>query len=100
MLEYVKIIKEDPYKLGFVDEISPKEWEPLINNKLSEYKESAYIDSAIKIDNIVVVLELNPEDNDQDSSKYIEKEKKLFEKYYKRILEDISSSEFYDLYIK
>ena len=100
MLEYVKIIKKDPYTLGFVDENSPKEWEPLINDKLSEYKESAHVDSVIKIDNILVVLELNPEDSNQTSLEYVEEEKKLFEEYYKRILEDIASSEFYDLYIK
>ncbi|MCZ3367182.1 MULTISPECIES: hypothetical protein [Methanobacterium] len=100
MLEYVKTIKEDPYKLGFVDENSPKEWEPIINHKLLEYKESAYVDSIIKIDNIVVILELNPQDGDLNNPEYIKEERKLFENYYKRILEDIASSEFYDLYIK
>ncbi|MEL7668926.1 hypothetical protein [Methanobacterium sp.] len=100
MLEYVKTIKEDPYKLGFVDESSPKEWGPIINHKLLEYKESAYVDSIIKIDNIVVILELNPQDDDLNRPEYIKEEKKLFENYYKRILEDIASSEFYDLYIK
>ena len=99
-MEYVKIIKEDPYKLGFVDEDSPKEWESLIDYKLSEYKEHAYVDSIIKIGNIVVILELKPQCNDLDSQEYIKKEKELFEKYYKRILEDIESSEFYDLCIK
>jgi len=100
MLKYVKIIKEDPYRLGFVDEDSPKEWEPIINVKLSEYKESAYVDSAIKIDNIVVILELNPPCNDLNISEYIGNKRKQFEDYYKRILEDIENSEFYDLYIK
>jgi hypothetical protein len=100
MLEYVKIIKENPYRLGFVDEDSPKEWEPIINVKLLEYKESAYVDSAIKIDNIVVILELNPPCNDLNISEYIGNERKQFEDYYKRILEDIENSEFYDLYIK
>ena len=100
MLEYVKTIKEDPYKLGFVDENSPKYWESIINHKLLEYKESAYVDSVLKIDNIVVILELNPQDEDINSPGYIEEERKLFENYYKRILEDIASSEFYDLYIE
>ena len=100
MLEYIKIIKEDPYKFGFVDEDSPQEWESIIDYKLSEYKEHAYVDSIIKIGNIVVILELKPHGNDLDSSEYIKKEKELFEKYYKRILEDIESSEFYDLCIK
>lgn len=99
-MEYIKIIKEDPYKLGFVDEDSPKEWESLIDYKLSEYKEHAYVDSIIKIGNIVVILELKPQGNDLDSPEYIKKEKELFKKYYKRILEDIESSEFYDLCIK
>ena len=100
MLEYVKTIKEDPYKLGFVDENSPKYWESIINHKLLKYKESAYVDSVLKIDNIVVILELNPQDEDINSPRYIEEERKLFENYYKRILEDIASSEFYDLYIE
>ncbi len=65
-----------------------------------EYKESAYVDSIIKIDNIIVILELNPQEDELDSPEYIKEERKLFENYYKRILEDISSSEFYDLYIK
>ncbi len=98
MLEYVKTVQEDPYKLGFVDENSPKEWKSIINHKLSEYKEFAYVDSRIKIDNIVVILELNPQNNDLNSPEYIKKERKQFEDYYKRILEDIECSEFYDLY--
>ena len=89
MLEYVKIIKEDRYKLGFVDEDSPKKWESIINDKLSEYKESAYVDYVIKIDNIVVILELNPRVNELDSLEYIGNERKQFEDYYKHILEDI-----------
>jgi hypothetical protein len=47
-----------------------------------------------------VILELNPQDNNLNNLEYIKEEKKLFEDYYKHILEDIASSEFYDLYIK
>ncbi|MGB9979524.1 hypothetical protein [Methanobacterium sp.] len=96
MLEYIKIIKENQYKLGFVDKNSPKEWKPIINDKLSEYPESAYIDSII-IDNIVVILELNPQSSDLDDIEYIEHERKQFEEYYKHIIENIKNLEFYDL---
>lgn len=65
-----------------------------------EYKESAYVDSIIKIDNIVMILELNPQDEDINSPEYIKEERKLFQNYYNRMLEDITCSEFYDLYIK
>ncbi|MGZ7109642.1 MAG: hypothetical protein ACXVHW_11775 [Methanobacterium sp.] len=94
MLEYVRMIKGDSYKLGFVDENSPKEWEWIINHKLSEYKERAYVDSTIKMDNIMVILELNPHLNDLE---YIKTEREQFEGYYERILADIGSSEFYHL---
>ncbi len=100
VLEYVKIIQKDPYKLGFVDEYSPKEWESIINYKLSEYNERAYVDSTMNINNILIILELNLECNDLESLKYIKIEKKRFQDYYKRILDDIGSSEFYDLYLK
>lgn len=94
MLKYVRIIKDNPYKLGFIDEESPKDWEPLINNKLSEYKESVHVDSAVKRNNIIIILELNPLNNEPDNSEYIKNEKKLFEDYYRSILKDIRNSNF------
>ncbi|MGZ7049959.1 MAG: hypothetical protein ACXVHO_08130 [Methanobacterium sp.] len=97
MLEYVSIIKKNPNKLSFVDTKSLKEWESIINHKLSEYKESAYIDSTVKVNKMIVVLELNSKKlNPED----IENEKEQFKGYYKRILEDIENSEFYDLYLR
>ncbi|MGZ7134280.1 MAG: hypothetical protein ACXVHY_00215, partial [Methanobacterium sp.] len=97
MLEYVSIIKKNPNKLSFVDTKSLKEWESIINYKLSEYKESAYIDSTVKVNRMIVVLELNSKKlNPED----IENEKEQFKGYYKRILEDIENSEFYDLYLR
>lgn len=60
MLEYVSMINKNHYKLGFVDENSPKERESIINYKLSEYKESGYIDSTVKVNKIIVILELAP----------------------------------------
>ncbi|MGZ7068321.1 MAG: hypothetical protein ACXVHT_08480 [Methanobacterium sp.] len=97
MLEYVSIIKKNPNKLSFVDTKSLKEWESIINYKLSEYKESAYIDSTVKVNKMIVVLELNSKKlNPED----IENEKEKFKGYYKRILEDIENSEFYDLYLR
>ncbi len=98
MLEYVSIINGNHNILGFVDEHSPAEWEPMINQKLYEYKESAYIDSKVKIDKIIVILELNS--RAKSNSEYIRNEIKLFKDYYWRVLEDIRDSEFYDLFIK
>lgn len=95
MLEYVSTIKGNPYKLGFVDEYSPIEWKSIIKYKLSEYKESAYIDSKVKVNKIIVILDLNPAK--KLNTEYIKKEEKLFRTYYKRILEDIRNSELYDL---
>ncbi|MGZ7135488.1 MAG: hypothetical protein ACXVHY_06390 [Methanobacterium sp.] len=94
MLEYVSVIKGKSYKLGFVDWNSPKEWKWIINHKLSEYKECAYVDSTIKMDNIVVILELNTHFNDLE---FIKTEREQFEGYYERILDEIGSSEFYHL---
>ena len=99
MLQFVSPIKKISNKLGFVDEYSPKEWEPLIDYKLSEYKERAYIDSSAELNHTIVILELDPSDKKLDIE-YIKKETKLFKDYYKRILEDIENSEFYDLCLK
>ena len=98
MLEKITIVNENPYMLGFFDEYSPRGWKSLINHKLSEYKESAYIDSTVDLDKLFVILELNPK-NQELNSEYIKKEKKQFKEYYKRILEDIENSEFYDILI-
>jgi hypothetical protein len=99
MLKYVKKIKGTTY-IGFMDENSPKEWEPLIKDKLLEYTELVNIDSIVKNNNIMIILELNPPNNDLNNSEYIKKERKLFEEYYQRIIEDIENPEFYDLYLK
>ena len=98
MLEKITIVNENPYMLGFFDEYSPIGWKSLINHKLSEYKEYAYIDSTVDLDKLFVILELNPESQELNSE-YIKKEKRLFKEYYKRILEDIENSEFYDILI-
>jgi hypothetical protein len=87
MIEYVSTIKGNPYILGFVDEYSPIEWKSIIKYKLSEYKEFAYIDSKVKVNKIIVILELNSAK--KLNFEYIKKEKKLFKDYYKRILRDI-----------
>lgn len=92
MLEYTGRIGEKPIKLCFVDEESPKEWKAVINNKLSDYYENAYVD--IKTEgnkNILVILELNPTDRELKNEEYIHKQKDAFEKYYNNILEEIGS---------
>lgn len=99
MLKYVRIIKENPYKLGFIDEESPKELEPLINEKLSQYKNPVHVDSEVKMNNIIIILELNPPKGESYNYEYIRHEKEQFQKYYRRIIEDIDNSEFYDLYL-
>lgn len=91
MLEYNGIKKEKPIKMFFVDEESPKEWKAVINDKLSDYYEKAYVD--IKTEgskDILIILELNPlhELNDE----FIRKQREAFEKYYDDILEEIGSS--------
>ncbi|OEC84952.1 MULTISPECIES: hypothetical protein [Methanobacterium] len=93
MLEYNGRMGEKPIKLCFVDEESPKEWKGIINDKLSEYYEKAYID--IKTEgskDILVILELNPTDMELKNEEYIHKQKDTFEKYYDNILEEIGSS--------
>ena len=95
MLEYVCIIKGNHYKLGFIDEKSPKDWEPIINHKLSKYKENAYTDSTYKTDNVLVILELEHQNEWLNDSQYITRKRKDFEDYYKHILEDVGNSELY-----
>lgn len=92
MLEYTGRMGEKPIKLCFVDEESPKELKAIINDKLSEYYEKAYVD--IKTEgnkNILVILELNPTDKELENEEYISNKKNAFEKYYDNILEEIGS---------
>jgi hypothetical protein len=93
MLEYTGMSGEKPIKMFFVDEESPKEWKAVINDKLSDYNEKAYVD--IKTEgskDILIILELNPNDNELENGDYINKQKNAFEKYYDSILEEIGSS--------
>lgn len=92
MLEYTGMMGEKPIKMCFVDEESPKEWKALINDKLSEYYEDAYVDiKTEKNKNILIILELNPTDDELKNDEYINKQKNEFEKFYDDILEDIGS---------
>lgn len=93
MLEYTGMMGEKPIKMCFVDEESPKEWKAVINDKLSEYNENAYVD--IKTEgskDILIILELNPTVEELENEDYISKQKDAFEKYYDDILEEIGSS--------
>lgn len=93
MLEYTGMTGKKHIKLCFIDEESPKELEAVIGDKLSEYNEKAYVD--IKTEgkyNILIILELNPTDDELNDAEYIDKQKNAFEKYYDDILEDIGSS--------
>jgi hypothetical protein len=93
MLEYTGMMGENPIKMCFVDEKSPKEWKAVINDKLSEYNENAYVD--IKTEgnkDILIILELNPTVEELENEEYISKQKNAFEKYYDDILEEIGSS--------
>ncbi|MGZ7117980.1 MAG: hypothetical protein ACXVHS_11165, partial [Methanobacterium sp.] len=82
-----------PTKMFFVDEESPKEWKAVINDKLSEYYENAYVDAKTEGSaDILVVLELNPTDDELENQDYITNHKSAFEKYYDDILEEIGSS--------
>lgn len=89
MLEYTGMKKKPPIKMFFLDEESPKEWKAVINNKLSEYSEKAYINLKTEgNENILVILELNPAENELNQEDYIIKQKNTFEKYYDKILEE------------
>jgi len=92
MLEYSGMNGQKPIRMFFLDEESPKEWEAQINDKLSEYYEKAYIDKKTEgSKNILVILELNPTDNELENKDFIIKQKEAFEKYYDNILEEIGS---------
>lgn len=93
MLEYTGMTGRKPIKLCFIDEESPKELEAVIEGKLSKYNEKAYIDTTKDENgNILVILELNPTDDELKDEEYIGKQKNAFEKYYDDILEEIGSS--------
>lgn len=93
MLEYTGMRKEKTIKLFFVDEESPKEWKAVINDKLSNYYENAYVDMKTEGSrDILVILELNPTVDELENDEYISKQKNAFEKYYDDILEEIGSS--------
>ncbi|WP_414469025.1 hypothetical protein [Methanobacterium sp. ACI-7] len=89
MLEYTGMNDKKPIKLFFMDEDSPKDWESLINEKLSDYYENAYIDFTKEENrNITVILELDPSDN-EDNDEFIRKQRDSFEEYYDNVLEEI-----------
>ncbi len=93
MLEYTGMSGETHIKMFFVDEESPKEWIAIINDKLSDYNENAYIDTRTEgIKDVLIILELNPNDNKLENGDYIIEQKDAFEKYYDNILEEIGSS--------
>jgi hypothetical protein len=93
MLEYTGMMGEKPIKMCFIDEESPKEWKAVINDKLSEYNENAYVDIKTEgIKDILIILELNPTVDELENEEYINKQKNAFEKYYDDILEEIGSS--------
>lgn len=93
MLEYTGMSGKIPIKMFFVDEKSPNEWTAVINYKLSNYNENAYIDTKTNgSKDILIILELNPNDNQLENGDYILEQKDAFEKYYDDILEDIGSS--------
>ncbi len=93
MLEYTGMKKKTLIKMFFLDEESPKEWKAVINDKLSEYNENAYIDLKTEGNkNILVILELKPTENELIQEDFIIKQKNTFEKYYDKILEEIGSS--------
>ena len=57
MLEYTGMTGDQPIKLCFMDEESSKELEAVINSKLLEYNERAYIDTTTEGNkNILVIL--------------------------------------------
>jgi hypothetical protein len=93
MLEYTGMMGEKPIKMCFIDEESPKEWKVVINDKLSEYNENAYVDIKTEgIKDILIILELNPTVDELENEEYISKQKNALEKYYDNILEEIGSS--------
>lgn len=93
MLEYTGMMGEKPIKMCFIDEESPKEWKAVINDKLSEYNENAYVDIKTEgIKDILIILELNLTVDELENEEYISKQKNAFEKYYDDILEEIGSS--------
>lgn len=93
MLEYIGNEGQNPIKLRFIDEESPKEWEAVIEGKLSKYYENTYIDKTTEgNENILIILEINLADDEADNDEFISKQKNAFEKYYDDILEEIGSS--------
>jgi len=93
MLEYIGMEGENPVKLRFIDEESPKELEAVIERKLSKYYEKAYIDNITGgKEYILIILEINLVDDDVITEESISKQKNDFEKYYDDILEKIGAS--------
>jgi len=93
MLEYTGMKKDKPIKLYFVDEESVKGLKAVINDKLSDYYENAYVDMKTEgSKDILIILELNPTVDELRNDDYISKQKDAFEKYYDDILEEIGSS--------
>ncbi len=92
MLEFAGTFGENGLDLCFVDQVSPNEWRNKIENKLTDYKEKAFIDDKKKL-NIFVVLRLDPSKDEFDDIGYIRGHINEFMNFYYTIIRDIKESD-------
>ncbi|WP_414470250.1 hypothetical protein [Methanobacterium sp. ACI-7] len=88
MLEYLGSYGEEGCDLCFVDPISPHEWKGKIKDKLSNYKENAFIDDKRKL-NLFIVLRLDPSEEEYDDISYITGHINEFMNFYQKSIKEI-----------
>lgn len=89
MLEFAGSYGEEGLELNFMDMVSPKEWKDEIDAKLKLYKEDAFVVTKNEKMNLVIILKLNPSDDEVDDIRYISRHINEFTDFYYTILNQI-----------
>lgn len=88
MLEFAGSYGEEGFELNFMDMVSPKEWKDEIEAKLKLYKEDAVVVDNGKM-NLVIILKLNPTNDEMDDISYISGHINEFTNFYYDIINEI-----------
>ncbi len=92
MLEYLGFYGEGECDLCFVDSVSPRKWHSEIEEKLSTYKETVFIDPKRKL-NLFIVLRLDPSKEESQEIRHITGQINEFMNYYQEIISKIKESQ-------
>lgn len=89
MLEFAGSYGEEGLELNFMDMVSPKEWKNKIRTKLKLYKEDAVVVDDNGKMNLIIILKLNPTNDEIDDISYISRHINEFTNFYYDIINEI-----------